>query len=521
MLLNDLTHSPLMRIELLILLSLALLGLTLAARLPWRPLAPRWGMAAILLVGAATAMVVVSRLIEYAVILRHGPLNPWNHNIAAIAAAWLRGQPLYPLPTDGLYYGLLYGPLLYHVLAAMQALFGIGTPLAALAGIVAEAASLVITWYAVRRSGASRSAALFATAAAAGLILRIYPSVGFRADSFLLLLSSLGLLATTWAPNVGRAVTLGLCAGLATALKPSGGLYLGPALLAALPTRTPKAAGRYILLTGIAGLAGVLLPFVGAGASPTGYLAYLAALKPVNVHGKMLMENSIMALLMLAPALFISPAERRARGAMLAGLCLCAPVACVLGAVDGAGVWHLLPFVPYTTLLVSIVATAQPGWSPRTLAQTLVILLIMADGARHAADETVKTVARAPQAERTHQAVVDFLSHHPDAVVAIAPLSGQLSREVAWLVGQGKPLILTRNGWIDLGRPEAIQLFIDRYLSRCDGLYWLGMINLPFYPNSETPAAVSAAFMALYHRQSWGEGLEVWSCAPAPDEPSM
>ncbi|RJF83270.1 hypothetical protein D3877_00800 [Azospirillum cavernae] len=521
MLLNAPIHNPLMRIEPLALLSLALLGLALAARLSRRPLARRWGMAAILLVGAATVMVVVSRLIEYAVILRHGPLDPWNHNIAAIAAAWLRGQPMYPLPTDGLYYGLLYGPLLYRVLAAMQALFSIGTPLAALPGMVAEAASLIITWYAVRRGGASRGAALFATAATAGLILRIYPSVGFRADPFLLLLSSLGLLAMTWAPNVGRAVMLGLCAGLATALKPSGGLYLGPALLAALPTRTPAAASRYIVLTGIAGLAGALLPFVGAGASPAGYLAYLAALKPVGVHGEMLMENSIMALLMLAPALFISPAERRARGAMLAGLCLCMPVTCVLGAVDGAGVWHLLPFVPYTTLLVGVAATAQPGWNPRTLGQTLVILLIMADGASHAANETVKTGTKAPQAERVHQAVVDFLSHHPDAAVAIAPRSRQLNREVAWLVGQGKPLILTSNSWIDLGKPEAIQLFIDRYLSRCDGLHWLGMANPPFSPDRATPAAVSVAFMALYHRQSRGEELEVWSCAPAPDEPPM
>ncbi|WP_044562249.1 glycosyltransferase family 39 protein [Azospirillum sp. B4] len=401
----------------------------------------------------------------------------------------------------------------------MQDLFGIGTPLAALPGMVAEVASLVIIWHATRRGGAGRGPALFATIATAGLLLRMYPSVGFRTDPFLLLLSSLGLLATTWAPSMGQAMALGLCAGLATALKPSGGLYLGPALLAALPARAPVAAGRYILLTSIACLAGALLPFAGTDTSPTGYLAYLAALKPKGMHGKELMENSLMALLMSAPALLIPPAERRARGAMTAGLCLCLPVACVLGALDGAGVWHLLPFIPYTALLVGIAATAQAGWSPRTLGQAMVVLLIMADGARHAAREASESAAWAPQAERLHQAVVDFLSHHPDAAVAIAPRAGQLNREVAWLVGQGKPLILTRGSWIDLGKPEAIQLFIDRYLSRCDGLSWLGMGNPPFFPGRETPPAVSAAFMALYHRQSWGEGLEVWSCVPTPDEP--
>ncbi|WP_044562247.1 hypothetical protein, partial [Azospirillum sp. B4] len=152
MVLNDLIHTPLIRrAAFLGLLSLALMGLALAARLSRHPLAPRWGKAATLLVGAAAVMVIFSRVIEYAIILRHGPLTPWNHNIAAVAAAWLRGQPLYPLPADGLYYGLLYGPLIYRVLAAMQDFVGIGTPAAALPAMVAEVASLVIIWHATRR----------------------------------------------------------------------------------------------------------------------------------------------------------------------------------------------------------------------------------------------------------------------------------------------------------------------------------------------------------------------------------
>ncbi|WP_044562251.1 glycosyltransferase family 39 protein [Azospirillum sp. B4] len=502
----------------------ALLGLALAGRLSRRPLQPRLAKVATLLFAGATAIVVASRLIEHAVVLRHGPLDPWNQGLAAIAAAWLQGQPLYPLPTDGFYYGLLYGPLIYRVLAMMQDLFGIGTPLAALPGMVAEAATLAVTWHAARRAGVGGGAALFATATMAGFVLHTYPDVGFRSDPFLLLLAALALWATTGPAGMGQALALGLCAGLATALKPSGALYVGPALLAALPLRDSRAAARFILLAGVTCLAGALLPFIGTGTTPEDYLRYLAALRPMGLHGSRLLGNGLMALLLVLPPLWLLPlAEWRRRAQLLTGLALCLPIACVLGAVDGAGVWHLTPFIPYAALLLAHAANAQAGWSLYTLGQTAVILLVMASGTRYALKEAADTLAAAPRAEAVRRAITDFLVEHPGARVAIAPTQTQeplptdtqLHRQVAWLVGQGQPLILARNAWMDLGTPMAIQQFIDRYLTRCDGRYWLAMDQTPFIASKHTPATVSAAFLALYHRAAHSPDLDVWSC----DEP--
>lgn len=491
---------------------LALIALALSMGLSPRPVAPAWARAASLLIAVVTGGALVLRLVEYAVVLHHGPLDPWNQSIAVIAAAWLRGQPLYPLPADGLYYGLLYGPLIYRILAIMQDLGGIGTSWMALPGILAEITALVVTGYAIRRSGLSRPTLRVAMVALFGLLLLTYRSVGFRTDPFLLLLASLSLLTSIGRPGLRQTLVLGLCAGLATALKPSGALYIGPALLMALPRHSPGAALRFIVLAGATGVVGALLPFIGAGVTPMGYLAYLGALAPWDLHAKNLLTNFVISCIFLFPALLLPPAERRAQAAAILGLALCLSVASILGSVDGAFVWHLMPLLPYAALLLARAVDARPVWSVRAMGGAVAILLVMTTGALHAAREMVNIVALAPASATWRRSIQEFLVEHPGADIAISPAEDRLNREITWLTGQGVSLMLTYNGWIDLGRPEAIRNFIDRYLTRCDGRYWLTLDAAPFQPTHNTPATVQRAFLALYHPTALGGGLQVWSC---------
>lgn len=506
---------------------LALIAVILSARLSARPLAQRWAQAASLLIAAVTAGAIILRLVEYGVVLRYGPLDPWNESIAAIAAAWLRGQPLYPLPSDGLYYGLLYGPLIYRILAAMQDLGGIGTWATAVPGILAEMAALFVTAYAIRRSAAGTAALRFAMAWMVGLVLLTYPSVGFRTDPFLLLLASLSLAAVTGPAGVRRTLALGLCAGLATALKPTGALYIGPALLAALPLHSPGAAFRFILWAGASGLAGALLPFIATGATPGDYLAYLAAVKPWAFYIRSFVSNLVVSTLLLFPTLLLPSAERRAHAAMILGLALCLLVASALGALEGAFVWHLTPLLPYAILLLARAVDARPGWSPRAVGQSLALLLVMATGAHHAVREMADILGSAPRDVALRRSIQDFMQAHPGAAIAISPADSRLNRQITWLTGQGVPLILTYNAWIDLGKPEAIQHFIDLYLTRCDGRYWLTKSKAPFAPDAHTPASVQAAFLALYRPRPLADRLQVWSCdgdttgrQDAPQQPS-
>lgn len=499
--------------------ALALLAFLLSARLSRQPLHPTRVRAATVLFALFTLAAVAIRVVDYALVLRHGPLNPWNQSMAAVAAAWLRGQPLYPLPADGLYYGVLYGPLLYRILAFMQDLGGIGTPLMAIPGILAEGAALALTGYAVRRSGAGRTPMLVALAALIGLLSLTYPFTGFRTDPFLLLLAALALLLAMGAPGAGRALALGLCAGLATALKPSGALYIGPALLMALPLQGPVAAGRFLLLAAVGGVLGAGLPFVGTGVTPADYLAYLAVMRPVGLHARILLGNLAVSALLLCPLWLLSPAERRKEAALILGLVLCLMMACVLGAVDGAGKWHLTPLLPYAALLLARALMGRSALSLRDGGRALAILVVMVTGTANTMREVSGIMTAAPRDQALRQSITAFLAAHPGAIVAISPTDMFLNRQASWLVGQGMPLLVSHNGWIDLGRPDAVRHFIDLYLTRCDGRYWLSVERVPFAPNRDTPPMVREAFLALYRPQALEGGLQVWSCTPDTQVP--
>jgi hypothetical protein len=460
-------------------------------------------------------------------------------DIQAVAGAWLNGQPLYPKPADGLFYGLLYGPLLYEILAVAERCFGIGDAVTVLPGILAELAAIVLTWRTSRRMGASRKSAWIGTGVMIALLCEHCSHNGPRADSFLVLLAALALATLPGLENGNRfaPVWLGVCCGLSGALKISGIFYCAPALLCVL-IRPGKIRWTVLGTALLGGAIGFALPYLVPGAGFVEHWRFWTELHPLRLSLGGVRNNLVLAASWLLPLLAIRPGLPDSSDYRLfAGVSIALLPTLFVAAADGTGPWHFLPFFPPLAFLLARTVSGVSLGDYRQFLLLSVLAGVAVAGLNTQWIEIGRSLAFGKERQHTRAALADFLAANPGASVAIAPSSGEptpggtrpMQMQHAWLVGAGQPLGFTVLAWSDMRSREHADRFIEKQLAGCRSTFWLNQPGEPFPQFGNDPemfaesSQIQKAFYSSYVRVSRTPAFDVWACrsAGSSDHPSV
>ena len=303
-------------------------------------------------------------------------------SVGAIAGALLRGQPPYHGVTGAESYELPYGPHVFAVHALAFSLFGRGVVALKLSGIAACAAGCALTFDVLRRRVSLRCAfggLLVLLAYLAYYDVRAY---WCRPEPFLLAGAALAVWLARARP--GLRGELALHAALVfwmVGLKSTGLLYVAPVLALVAARRGARAA------VGVAAV-GALLAAAELFVPPFSLSAYADVLLKTARHGLSsheLLMNASAAAVLVGPALAARLFRRRgppippARGAWrvpMIPLLVCIALTCVVAAKPGAGLHHLLPFLPLCLdAFIDGIDGIERGRLPGAVARGLTIAL--------------------------------------------------------------------------------------------------------------------------------------------------
>jgi hypothetical protein len=284
------------------------------------------------------------------------------------AIAWLFhvGQPVYHAPDSADRYAHIYGPLTFMFHGFVLGWLGPGIGVSKGLGVGAGIASLALLYGSIRRHGSSvRAAALTGMCALLLLLFRNY-SFWVRPDSLQVLSVSAALLFAVSGRGYRSAALVGLASGVLWNLKVTGPLYSLP-VFALLHQRSGL---RATLIAVATGMAVAVMPFAAfSNVSLANYLAWMRLSAQTGLLLSMLRQNLEWAAYLGVPLLLsyyavarerrLGPPEwRNVMVALLLGMCGVVTAA----AKPGAGPYHLIPFLPIITYIVSW-QTANWSWS--------------------------------------------------------------------------------------------------------------------------------------------------------------
>jgi Dolichyl-phosphate-mannose-protein mannosyltransferase len=278
--------------------------------------------------------------------------------IAAVAALFDAGRPVYHAIDSAERYAHIYGPLAFIIPGWCLSLLGgsiIGSKApGAAAGLLSIAAMFAL----VHRTGERRRGLVLAGLFAALCLAFQHVSFWNRPDSYELLAASAAMLAAVRARGDGLAgVLLGVAAGVLVGLKMTGPVYALPAFAVLAAQSRMRAIG----LAALTALIVAVLPFVlYDNVTFSNYLTWLRASARNGLQFSTLKQNVEWALFLLIPLVpsFVrhrDPVERWLHGSLAVGMALIALAA----SKPGAGPYHLLPFVPAVAYAVAV--RSRPG----------------------------------------------------------------------------------------------------------------------------------------------------------------
>ena len=327
-----------------LIVACAAAGILAGARLPHlRMLAPA---GFVLLVGLGLAYAFYPNFIDHA-----------EPAMATLGMVLMQGRPLYPALDVPSFHGLLYGPL---VAESQAAAVYLGT----LAGLPVILASKLM--------------GLATLLAACALFFKMAPGWGFartyyvlfllpfalyafwnRCEPPLLLLVVLAFWAATAWPQRRALLMIGICAGLASGLKLHAFLYLVPAAVLVLAREKPPWPGFFILAGVAAG--SFLVLFLPANVSLAAFFEYVRLAGDHGLSPEQLLKNLVFVGALWCPLLVLPERARLLRARPMLALLGLQLLVAMIASKPGAGIHHLLPFIPANALLFAPHAEASRG----------------------------------------------------------------------------------------------------------------------------------------------------------------
>jgi hypothetical protein len=511
----------------MLLLPCLALAMPLLAR--WIGWSARWLETAALAVAAA--IILVMAFVSGSYLANTGYLDHVEASISAVSWLYRNGDPLYPGWTDGEgIYGLQYGPLLFQVTAAALSLGPsiLISKLPAFAGF--WLACLVLLWTLRPLLPSARLTIL--PVAIVIIMAGCYWRAAYwvRAEPYLLLFAALALCSLLRLRPVAAAVALGLLGGCAVNMKIHGALYILPyavALLAA--TGTTAAALRLAAIGTVCGLLALVLPFLAPNVSLPHYVAFLQATLQHGFARFLLMQNLRFGAVLILPVLLMM--ARRARGQpqpdLPMGLTYLAAViiVCGIGAKNGAGPTHLLPFLPaFAYLLVQATRTVRiPGavdaWTGALSATFLVAAIAYTPGFESNI-LGLRTWDRLNDDPGVRDEATQLYRDYPTAIMGVGDYGSDNKAEYKVIgVFAGGKLPYDTTTWMDLQKGGVPEHVVDRLVTGCTTPFWIipkggepFSITSPYGPEPMFSRQFQTLFHTGYQPVRDGSYYTVWAC---------
>ena len=287
--------------------------------------------------------------------------------LIAVAAAELRGQPLYHSATAGDRYALLYGPITYWVYLPPMLAHVVDLRVYQLWVMLPLLLAGLIMIRIARRAGVLFGSGLALLPYAVTVIMQSANEWAMKGDAWMLLFFSLELEMALILPASAAVIVVPLCASLLINIKATA-LFLACVPLTLLGRRlgvgkTFQACILTIVFTA--------LPFVVRGVSAANYIYWLRVSARHGIDPALAASNVALVLFMALPVIFLLSCliledrtqtllwirERRLLLVVSIVACLAAPVT---GAKVGAGPWHCAPLAP---MFAWFAATLWKRWA--------------------------------------------------------------------------------------------------------------------------------------------------------------
>jgi hypothetical protein len=517
----------------------------MARRIGWaaRPL-----QAAALVVATVIAAIMLWASSSY--LTNTGYLDHIESSIAAVSWWYHQGHPLYPGWSDneGLY-GLQYGPLLFQLTAAALSL-GPSILISKLPGYCCFWLACIVVMWSLRPLLPSGRQALLPMAALvimAGCYWRA--AYWVRSEPYLVLFAALALCSYLRLGRTAAAVALGVLGGCAINMKIHGALYILPYAVALLASPQPASAGLAsrpasagsdsdrlrIAAIGIAsGSVAVAIPFLLPNVSLLHYIAFLQATLQHGFARSLLVLNLRFGAVLAMPALLL--VWRRRRGGpqpdlpMALTYLVSVLIVCLIGAKNGAGPTHLLPFLPaFVFFMAKAAQTIRiPGSTNEAraaaLAACFLVVMVAYIPAFAANLSGLRDWDRIVDNPAFRREAIQLYKAYPTAIMGSGDdASYSLTEYKVFGVFAGGPLTFDPSTWMDLQKGGVPETFADQLLIGCRSPVWIiPKGGAPFTKTSpyDPDPMFSDQFRALFHQQYTmvrdGTNYTVWACRKIP-----
>ena len=453
-------------------------------------------------------------------------LDHFQPTVASISWLWMQGHELYPDWTTGEVYGLVYGPVLFLINGMALLLLSPSIFASKLPGVLSLGAALGVTWILVKWKTANSLTSLFLLASLI-MLFGLFREYAYwnRAEPFLILLSVLALLLAFRSPSLVAGIGVAVLAGVATALKLHGFIYMIPAAAVAL-ARVDNLRGRLVTATiGFAcAVVSALVPYLAKGVSIVGYLRFLTVELDSGFRAQQFFENLTFAIILTAPIILISigfkPALNSPDRWLLAALGPSVALVTIPGAIEGAWTYHFLPLMPTCIYAIAVVC-ASSKIETKELAAFIFVPFLLGYGPKLFFDLRLFRYLYQVATPLEHDQIAElksYLDSYPEAQLGITDLEHYSSYFYrVFSVWKGHPLDIDFTTWMNLTYVGVDEKHITRFVKGCTVPTWILPLGTPFtmsnwYDGLPLSPDFRTTFSTNYRQIETGYAYQVWKC---------
>lgn len=296
-----------------------------------------------------------------------------EENVAAVAAFWLKGHPMYHTIDSPNQYAILHGPLGMLINAFFQRWGGDVLITSKIPGVLSLFISFLLFASLLRKKEELDFQRRLIILAIYASILIFYENMSYwdRPDPYLLLFSIMTLIVVeTFSSVILVAVLVGILAGFSSAFKIHCASYFIPPLIYFIETHKPKKLWIALLLFTVTAIFASSIWFLLPGIDLANFMAVL---RRSSTHGLSLSEfcRNLSFLLPFISFLLLTKFHHK-HPWTFSSLSLMSFIVSIFASKLGAGAWHLLPFLP-AFLYFGGLSETELSSVPRKMAKTFAI----------------------------------------------------------------------------------------------------------------------------------------------------